>query len=124
MQKFSEIQYRVRFDSRDAFPSNIYTYIYVCIYIFFLHTIQMSRNSLGTNVFSSSSYIPVICIMRTHVHVFEKSSEYIRLLEYARSNIMYITHVIYNYKKELGYEDKYYINVDILCVVAVDVINK
>lgn len=43
---------------------------------------------------------------------------------YARSNIMCITHVIYNYKKELGYEEKYYINVDILCVVAVDVINK
>lgn len=121
MQKFSEIQYRVRFDSRDAFPSNIYIFFFSA-----LHTIQMSRNSLGTNVFSSSSYIPVICIMRTRVHVFEKSSEYMFALHnaYARSNIMCITHVIYNYKKELGYEDKYYINVDILCVVAVDVINK
>lgn len=112
VQKFSEIQYRVRFDSRDAFPSNIYIYFFSA-----LHTIQMSRNSLGTNVFSSSSYIPVICIMRTYIHVFEKSSEYMRLLTYTCSNIMYITHVIYNYKKELDYEDKYYINVDIYYVL-------
>lgn len=31
---------------------------------------------------------------------------------------------MYKYKKELGYEDRYYIHVDILCVVvAVDVVN-
>lgn len=40
-----------------------------------------------------------------------------RLLTYTCSNIMYITHVIYNYKKELDYEDKYYINVDIYYVL-------
>lgn len=56
----------------------------------------------------------------------DRSSECIcYLCQRIRARILCILHtyLMYKYKKEVGYEDRYYIHVDILCVVAVDVVN-